>query len=202
MKTNSLTRLAFGTLLSLTTALVTWQGVLAYQVYAYWSTNSATYSFHSSLPTSFQSGVDFGASAWTSVSTSSWVWTRTSTSSNLIRYANIDGAGGYIAYTTVPLNGFGKISIMEIKFDSSESWYTGTGTPLWWQWDVRSAAVHEFGHALSLCHPDDPASACAGSTSACAYTTSDPSMCNFGDGDTHARTLENDDKNAITFMYP
>jgi hypothetical protein len=37
-----------------------------------------------------------------------------------------------------------------IQFDDNANWYTGSGGPLASQYDLRSVAAHEFGHATGF----------------------------------------------------
>jgi hypothetical protein len=80
---------------------VTWKNVNAYVICCKWSTNSATYTYDPSLPSGFHSGTNYGATVWNNVSISSWAWINSPTPGNLVKYGTIDGAGKYLAVTTL-----------------------------------------------------------------------------------------------------
>lgn len=72
---------------------------------------------------------------------------------NAMHYLPIDGPSGILGIATVcSVPGSGEIHSMQITFDSSESWYTGTGMPPEEQIDLWSVASHEFGHTLGIEH--------------------------------------------------
>ncbi len=84
---------------------------------------------------------------------------------------------------------------IEIKYDSAENWYTGTGTPGADQVDAWSVATHEFGHALGL-RETQPVNCPGGGGNATMCPSSE------GYGVTYARTLEYDDRLGVTVAYP
>lgn len=173
-------------------ALIPWGTVAAYAIGNTWASNSATYYYHSSLPTNWRAGTDYGANQWTNVTTSSWAWSLSGSSVNLIKLGAIDGAGGTAAVTTLWINGSGKITKIEIKYDQSENWYVGSGLPGSNQLDLRSTATHEFGHALGLNH-----------TQSANCSSPKATMCPTQSlGSTEFRSLETDDKNGVTAAYP
>jgi hypothetical protein len=180
--------------LAITIALVVWQATNAFNICCSWSGNSAPYRYHTSLPSSFHSGTNYGANVWTAVSTSSWAWIWSTDGQNFVKYGYIDGSGTCAAITTKWVSG-GTILQMEIKYDSAENWYTGSGTPAGDQIDLRSIAAHEFGHALGLRHTT-PNLYCPGNQ----Y---DATMCSgYTPGTTYKRTLEADDRGGVTYLYP
>lgn len=181
-------------LLALGVFFTFWQSAHAYLICCSWASNSATYKFHSSLPTGFQAGTNAGANVWTNVTSSSWVWSYNNNSGNLIKYGTIDGANNVLATTTRFLSGSTLIGF-ELKYDSSENWYTGSGTPTGNQYDLRSIAAHEFGHALGINHTQ-PNPNCPGGSGNATMCTPVPT------GTTYARTLEGDDRNGVSYLYP
>ncbi len=180
--------------LALTIALCTWITVSAYVTQCCkWSGNSATYTYDLSLPSSFQSAVSAAAFTWTNSSSSSWSWTNSPTPGNLVRHGAIDGAGNTLAATTNTYSG-STITKMDMKFDSAESWYTGSGTPSGTQKDLQSIATHEFGHGLGLSHTQ---------SMNCPGNSTNATMCaGYTSGTTHLRSLQSDDNSGVQFLYP
>ncbi len=183
-----LTALAVATL----AAFATWRVARAYVIQARWPLNSATYTYSYYLPQAFQNGTDRGAYRWTKVKRSSWVWIKNATSLNWIHYGNIDGRGGILGQTFRYGN---PITNFTITYDRSENWYTGADIPASNQVDLESIAAHEFGHALGLGHTQS--TYCTGAHNTWA------TMCGaYLLGAITPRTLEDDDKNGVSALYP
>jgi hypothetical protein len=184
------------TILLISFLLISLTDVQSTEAYSYtnkWATNSTTYRYGGDLPSSFQGGTTFGADVWTNVTTSRWVYVFVSTSSNYVGYKNIDGSGNVAAVTSLSLSG-NTITWFKIEYDNSENWYTGTGTPASNQLDLRSVAAHEFGHALGLNHTQ---------SNNCPGGSNNATMCpSLPLTSTYARSLETDDRNGVTAMYP
>lgn len=182
-------------LLAMFTIISIWNDAGAWSSTYKWGANNATYYYASTLPTRYNSGTDFGANQWTNVTSSSWTWNKSANSGNLVSEKSIDGAGKTLAVTSTFIDpNTNRIFGMKIEIDKAEEWYTGSSTPSYvWQYDFRSAMTHEFGHALGLNHTQ---------TSRCG-SSSEPTMCaGLLSGTTYRRSLETDDKNGVSSLYP
>jgi hypothetical protein len=69
-------------------------------------------------------------------------------------YGPIDGRLNVLAFVvTCTFPGTNELKHFQMKFDSAENWYTGTGTPGSSAFDVWGVAAHEFGHATGFSGP-------------------------------------------------
>jgi hypothetical protein len=178
--------------LILLTMLLFSHNAFAYSVCCKWSTNYATYRY-GYLPMAFWDPTDHDASAWSSVPTTSWRYIKYSGSPNSIEWGGWDGPGNVLAVTV--LSGYGyTIQSFWIRYDKDENWYTGAGTPASNQFDAWSVITHEFGHALGL--RDTQSIYCPGNAT-------DATMCGqIFRGTTWFRSLEADDRNGVSYLYP
>lgn len=163
-----------------------------------WPSAQATFST-SQLPTSaWRSLARDAADEWED--TGEFNWTHSSSSQNKLSLTPLDGSGDTLATTTHDRYGnfLYKIAIF---FDSAESWHTSSGTPPSSKYDALSVAVHEFGHAVGIDHPQS--SKCSSSVP----KSQRPTMCQHGSAsdakknDTYRRTLEDDDEDGIEDQY-
>ena len=156
-----------------------------------WASTNTGYD-RSSMSSSWQNAVGYGAAGWNFISGSSWYYWVGPASPNKVVSGWIDGANGTLATTASTVAGGNTITGFTMTYDTGESWYLGTGTPSSTQIDSRSITRHEFGHALGLSHSD----------SSCS-TTSRPTMCSgYVKGTTYKRSLEADDRNGLRSLYP
>jgi len=181
--------------LIITATLFVWQHASAYITCCKWATNSASYKYDLSLPSTFYYAVDKGASQWTGSDTSSWYWIVNSPSSiNVVAAGIIDGPLG-VAAQTIKWKTNSKIIQMKIEFDSEENWNTRAIRPTADQVDLLSVSTHEFGHALGLRHTQ-PMPYCPNNSTA-------STMCNtLALGTNYMRNLEDDDENGLWSLYP
>ena len=156
-----------------------------------WPSNTVRYD-KAALPSNWGSVADFSAQQWTNVTPSPFTFVSDGSSSNDLTRGNIDGRGRTLATTTIYYSG-STITRFVMKFDTSENWYLGSGTPTSSQVDGQSVGTHEFGHALGLGHAQSSYCSGSGSATMCAFYTM---------GTTFMRSLETDDRNGINTLYP
>lgn len=164
-----------------------------YQVYAYnpsgctWPTNNPVYDGHV-LSSGWNNAVSNGRNQWNNVTPSPLSILRDDTSNNEVTLGATGGQAGTTTRTCVN----GTITDADIVFNSSFTWYTGTGSP-GSSWDAWSVATHEFGHHIGFEHTQG---VCGGSES------TKPTMCSgYSAGKTYKRSLEFDDKNGLNVIY-
>jgi hypothetical protein len=171
----------------------------ASQAYAWvksgnWSSNNVNYHF-GYIADAFKSPTNFGANAWTNVTSSSWTWVLSSSGGAIVQMGTIDGSGGTAANTMRTITN-GIITAATITYDIGENWYYSSGTPASNQIDARSIAAHELGHGLGLSHTTS--NYCPAPPS-----TSMATMCSgYYPGSTYKRSLESDDRNGVSNIYP
>lgn len=162
-----------------------------------WSATSVMYFINTSGgPSDSLSAVQASMQTWTSVSTSSFTFIYGgATSSSYGYYDGINsvcfgsmGSTGTLAENTIWYYvSTGRIVESDIKFNTDYAYKTDGSVDAY---DVQNNATHEFGHSLSL---DD------------LYSASDSDKTMYGlvsKGETTKRTLAQDDKDGITYLYP
>lgn len=153
-----------------------------------WPTNYPVYDGHT-LTSGWNNAVSNGRNQWNYVTPSPLTILRNDTSNNDVTFGY---TGGYAGLTTRTCSS-GTITDADIVFNSSFTWYTGTGSP-GSSWDAWSVAAHELGHFLGFRHTQ--ANLCTGSES------TKPTMCDgYSAGKTYKRSLEYDDKNGLNVIY-
>jgi subtilase family serine protease len=162
-----------------------------------WRNASATYYINTSGgPSESLSAIIAGMQTWTDVSTSVFTFvyggTTSSTAYGVLDRTNIVTFGllgsGILAqnsYWYYPSSG--EIVDSDIQFNAAYTWDT-SGSP--GSYDVQNIGTHESGH--SLCLSD-------------LYNSSDSEKTMYGYGspeETKKRTLDQDDIDGITYLYP
>lgn len=165
---------------------------LAFATLGSWLGSSANYRINATVPATWHPAINRAANTWTAVPTSAWNWNQVSFLGNVIRRRAIDGPGGTLGHAIL-VNVLGVIISFSMEFDTDENWHIGLGAPGSNQIDLESVAAHEFGHALGLAHTQvihclliNPATMCP------AYPV----------GSISFRTLEQDDINGVSSLYP
>jgi hypothetical protein len=178
-----------------------------------WPTTSVAYGYTPSVPTgAFRTAVDSGASQWSAVPNatldfvhgsdfgSNFNYSTCSSGGNGIHYDAIDGTNGVLGRTFTCMDGGGNITSFQTVFDTSENWYTATGTPSGSQADLASVAAHELGHATGF-GQGAPNSHFSGTI--CDPNSAQQTMCPAHLlGSTWQRTLEDHDQHTFAAAYP
>jgi len=163
-----------------------------------WNTSNVTYYINSSGgPFDSLSAIQEAMQTWTDVATSIFTFvdggTTTSTAYGINDGVNIVVFGPMGTTGTLAENYFwyykfsGQMIDSDIKFNTDYPWATD-GSP--GAYDVQNIGTHEFGHSLSL---DD------------LYKSADSEKTMYGyagRGETKKRTLDQDDIDGITYLYP
>jgi len=159
-----------------------------------------TVKFYRNLPSDWHTAVNNGAEAWNCAANFTFLdygnKSKNCPSSdgyNVNCMGTIDDSGGILAQATwTSTSSDGGITwwVVEAdtRFDSSESWYTGTGSCPYGKADLWGVAAHEFGHWLSLNHPPD--------------TCTEETMYAFtGYAETKKRDIHDGDIAGINYLY-
>ena len=163
-----------------------------------WFTSNVIYYINpSGGPSDNLSTIQTSMQTWTDVVTSYFTFvyggTTTNTSCGTNDGANIVCFGPMGLTGTLAENSFwyytssGQIIDSDIKFNTNYTWATD-GSPS--AYDVQNVGTHEFGHSLSL---DD------------LYNAADSEKTMYGyvsAGEIKKRTLDQDDIDGITYLYP
>jgi hypothetical protein len=147
----------------------------------YWHSGYAQISKASTIPSSWATSLNNGASVWTNAGADfHFSWLTSSTSRLYYSSLGVDGAPASTIET------FSGTSMTKCKtyFNSDKQWSTsGESNKI----DVQSVAAHEFGHWLSLNHSTNP----------------DATMYMYVyRGDIKMRDLHSDDIAGIRSIYP
>jgi len=163
-----------------------------------WAAGGAPYHFNAQgAPANALAAVQAALQTWTNVRASSLTFTYSGPTTeadfgsrdfvNIIGFGNIQDSS-ILALTTgwyVPSTG--ELLDTDIEFNSNVPFSTA-GSPT--AYDFQSTAVHELGHCLSLADLYEPADA-------------EKTMYGFiSQGETKKRTLDQDDINGISHLYP
>jgi hypothetical protein len=118
-------------------------------------TNYHRYRIFSSVPANWVAHINWAGDVWDGVPAQTHpAFIEVGFSHHFsVNKVAIDGQGGVAANMSVLHNG----TVEAMKFDTSEIWHAGVGAPPQGPLDLRSIALHEFGHALYLAHSNQSA---------------------------------------------
>lgn len=166
-----------------------------------WYSQEATYYINDSGgPSETQAAVETGMQTWTNVVSSDFVFfyggTTSSTSHgtndgmNIVTFGSLDS--GTVAenrywYSTSPPFQEGRLQDSDIRFNTYYSWSTDASPGTM---DVQNVGTHEHGHSLCLLDLYGGANAQKTMYGIVAF------------GETKKQTLEQDDIDGITYLYP
>lgn len=172
--------------------------------YLHWNNGFQTFSTHG-FSSSFNARLDDGEHQWDSASGMNY--SRDPNSNRDFFFGPIDGDGRILAFTSIRYRCDTRVmSDADMKFDSGEDWYTGTGDagngvvgcfPGGCPTDAWSIATHEFGHMSGIghyyLHDHD---------SVCQDSSSHHTMCRSNyRGTERDRTIAQYDRAAIQAIY-
>lgn len=157
----------------------------------WWSGYGATYNFHSSLPSTFESSIDASAQTWNDVFPSSFSFNRSIFSTYLVRYEvpldNPDYVAGTIASPST-----GPFNFAVTRLNPNKTWDTNI-PPASNTHSVQAVMTHEFGHWIFL------GDIYRVSQPGCTHVTMDEVI---NPGDFGEITLASEDENGINWQYP
>lgn len=171
----------------------------AYKAGKKWNTNIVNmYINQSGGPSGSYDAIKTAAQTWTDVSTSSFIFYTAETSytpgiisrdsMNLISFGTIN-SNTRPARTSIWYSITGRyVTEADIKFNTKYFQWSTDGSAD--KYDVQNVATHELGHVLSLLD---------------LYGSSNKEKTMYGNtyaGETKKRSLEQDDINGITYLYP
>jgi hypothetical protein len=177
---------------------------------AKWPGSAETYGYTPSVPSGWRGAIDNGATAWSKVKgatldivhgadhASNYTYSTCSSGKTGVHAANLGGPNGTLGVTYTCWSG-SQITQSNVVFDTSENWYTGTGTPSGSQADLWSVATHEFGHSTGF-GQGAPNGHFSGSI--CTSNSKQQTMCpSHTLGSTWQRSLATHDKHTFTAEY-
>jgi len=155
-----------------------------------------------SAPAGYLDALQAAMQTWTDVASSGFVFSYggTTTNSNWAAYDGQNilmfGTDASLPAGTLACNGFfyndttGELMESDIIFNKVYAWNATGGSVSPNIYDVQDIGTHEMGHSLSLMDLYDAAD-------------SEKTMCGYGaPGETKKRTLDPDDIDGITYLYP
>lgn len=152
--------------------------------------NYVRFDYRSTLPTEFKSPISTARNTWNALVRELFFAKQTTDIRVWIDYQQLGGGNEYILAGTT-LNTFPSWEVHHLTIDFNPyydgQWYFGSALPVPNnKFDVRSVALHEWGHAVALKHSQAAADVMWGG--------------GYGWGDTK-RTLTTHDKDGIKFYY-
>lgn len=165
-----------------------------------WNTNNVTYYVNTSGdPSNSLSAIQSSAQTWTDVSTSSFSFSYGGATTSTAVYKNDKRniiCFGSMGEGVLARNGVwsskitGKITDSDIKINTYYSWATDGSAD---KYDIQSVVTHELGHSLRLLDLYEDSD---------VNPTRKTMYYKTPAGNTEQRTLEQDDMDGITYLYP
>ncbi|MCX9011101.1 MAG: matrixin family metalloprotease [Candidatus Methanoperedens sp.] len=150
-----------------------------------WPWGSADWRFSTNFPDSYKQSVQNAANTWNNAGSSfrfNYQWYEVT---SYVDWVDLGGNGplGHTNIYKYPFTSSISRAVTEMNSNSAKYWTT-TQSPDYPPYDFETAALHEFGHWLSLAH------------------TSDTSTVMYDPYNGPKRSLTQDDKNGIKYIYP